>query len=417
MRSIPFISGLSVLLGFSAAAQLPIVLQTAPESAGWHERSISHDGLTRWFLLYRPVALPERAPVLLLLHGGTGSMRTIFRSSAGATREWPYLAEREKFLLVVPNGVSPDTGDTYGDSQNWNDLRAPGSDRETTADDIGFINWLIDHAVVQELADPLRVYLTGASNGGGLTQRFVMNHAGKVAAAASFISNLPLDNEKFREPSRPVPFLFGHGTEDPMMLYGGVDGVFRSAEDTLVWWAARNGTAPLPGAEIFFPDLNPNDFCRIGRRRFEPLSGGAPVEHLRVVGGGHSMPSILHQSSTSPVFLNLVGRQCRDAENAVVTWEFMSQFSIPLQPQLELSVIAPAQPGLPTFLNLEFKGGYPSGSATLEGREAFDSDHPWTELASVALDELGGARFPEISHSGDAPKKYFYRASTQPKSD
>lgn len=101
----------------------------------------------------------------------------------------------------------------------------------------------------------------------------------------------------------------------------------------------------------------------------------------------------------------------------MVAWEFMSRFSIPLQPQLELSVSAPAQPGFPLLLNLEFKGGYPSGSATLEGREALDSDHPWMELATMALDELGGARFPEISNPGNTTQRYFYRASTRPKSD
>ena len=49
-------------------------------------------------------------------------VRPELSSGAVATNEWADVAETERFLLVVPNGTNPATGDTRGDRQSWNDL-------------------------------------------------------------------------------------------------------------------------------------------------------------------------------------------------------------------------------------------------------------------------------------------------------
>ncbi len=395
-----------------AQAQLPIVTLPAnapPGTPGWHEKSLAHDGLTRWFLVYVPENLPPRAPVVLLLHGGTGGMRGIFNTNQSTTREWPYLAEREKFVLYVPNGVNPDTGDTYGDQQNWNDLRDPNADRDSEEDDVGFLRKVIDDAVNVRNADPLRVYFTGSSNGGTMTMRMAMEATGRMAAAAIAIANLPEYDTLYSEPARPVPFMFINGTADPLMVYGGSPGGVISAPATVAWWIQRNNANPVAAENFLLPDLDPADQCRIRRQNHPALPGGAPVAFLTVEGGGHVTPSIKHHIPQSPVVIRLIGRQCHDAESAELQWEFLSRFSISLDPRLTLTKSASAPPGTNRF-QVNLTGGHPGGHAVLE-RSFTLGDPQWTVIASAPLDDLGAVPF-EWAPSSET--KDFVRARSHP---
>ena len=94
---------------------------------GWHRRSIEVDGLRRWFRVFAPRHDMAGMPVVLLLHGGGRGMDRILSKRGGAAREWPELAKRERFLLLVPNGVNPNNGDPKGNRQHWNDLRGASS--------------------------------------------------------------------------------------------------------------------------------------------------------------------------------------------------------------------------------------------------------------------------------------------------
>lgn len=55
----------------------------APGQGAWTESSILIGGLRRWYRIYRPAHLPKGAATVVLLHGGTQSMRKIFNSRAG----------------------------------------------------------------------------------------------------------------------------------------------------------------------------------------------------------------------------------------------------------------------------------------------------------------------------------------------
>ena len=78
--------------------------------AGWQESSLEVGGSTRWYLIYTPESLPANPPMVIILHGGTGSMRSVLHPNAGGTKEWLVLAEKEGFVLLVPNGTNPETG-------------------------------------------------------------------------------------------------------------------------------------------------------------------------------------------------------------------------------------------------------------------------------------------------------------------
>jgi len=69
------------------------------------EFAFMHDGQERWYTVYAPENLQPGAAAIVLLHGGTQSMRKVFNAGAASGQAWRDVADREGVLLIVPNGV------------------------------------------------------------------------------------------------------------------------------------------------------------------------------------------------------------------------------------------------------------------------------------------------------------------------
>jgi polyhydroxybutyrate depolymerase len=305
--------------------------EPAPLSGTWIEGSLAVEGGDRWFRTYQPRALAADAPAVLLLHGGTQSMRKLFLARAGGTRAWPAVADREGFLLIVPNGTNPTTGDTRGDEQNWNDLRPAGADRKSQADDVGFIVRLLDEMARRHRIDTRRVYVTGASNGGMMAYRLLVEVPERFAAAATFIAVLPADLQGIEPPATPTPVLIANGTADPLVRWEG--GPIRgqrtrmmSVADNLDWWIRANRADRRAARMETLPDESADDGCRLSQTFYPAEPGGAPVLFVKMEGGGHALPSRAHALPDTFLVRRLIGPLCRDAEGAEIAWEFMSQF-------------------------------------------------------------------------------------------
>ncbi|MGB7563411.1 MAG: PHB depolymerase family esterase [Prochlorococcaceae cyanobacterium] len=327
--------GLLLLTAALAWQATATIAASAPAQGAWTDSSILIGGLRRWYRIYRPAHLPKGAATVVLLHGGTQSMRKIFNSRAGGTRAWLEIADRHGVLLLVPNGVNPATGDTAGDRQHWNDLRPSGSDRHADADDVRFITALVDQVGKTQGTDPRRVYLTGASNGGMMTYRLLIEAPGRFAAAATFIAALPLDSALLSPPKRPTPLLIANGTEDPLVRWeggrtAGRPGLLRGAEATLDWWIRANRADRKHPVQRSLSDTDPRDGCRLLVTTYRALPGGAPVQFVTMAGGGHAMPSREHRLPDTRLVRRLIGPVCRDAEGADMAWDFLSKFPGPL---------------------------------------------------------------------------------------
>ncbi len=325
---------LKVLRRFGVmAVTCALVCASVPAAAGqWEEAALDVAGTQRWYRLYQPDRLRAHAPLVLSLHGGTGSMHTI---DHGPSHGWVRLADQHGFALLVPNGTNMKTGDNRGRQQFWNDLRADPKESQTQADDLNFISALLEKVSAQLSIDTGRVYVTGNSNGGLMTYRLVMEMPQRFAAAAAFIAHLPVDGQRVHAPQRPVPLLIWSGTEDKLMKYEGGEipphkGLMRSARDNLAWWLAAN-RARRDGVEArLLPDLDPRDGCRVWHK-FHPAAqpGGAPVSFFLGEGGGHAMPSQHdYGSEGGPFYKMLVGRTCKDVDGADIAWEFMREYRL-----------------------------------------------------------------------------------------
>lgn len=295
------------------------------QPSGWQERSIDIAGQPRWYRIYRPTGLAHKAPLVLLLHGGTQSMYKLFGPRSGGSNEWLELAKSEKFMLLVPNGTHAQTGDPKGNRQRWNDVRA--NPKTPDAQDLLFIDRLITHIQQTDTVDPQRIYVTGASNGGLMTYYLLMKQPQRFAAAAAFVANLPEHSDKMQVPAAPTPLMLMNGTEDPLMKWQGGTILaqpekMRSAPATLQWWLKANRAHSQPQHSTYLPDHNPQDGCRILKTEHPALPQGAPVWFYTMEGGGHSMPSIKHAVPTQRFARRLLGPPCQDAEGAVLAWNF-----------------------------------------------------------------------------------------------
>jgi polyhydroxybutyrate depolymerase len=127
-----------------------------------------------------------------------------------------------------PNGQG---GSGQGGSENRN--RQP-------ADDVAFLNQMLDQLALKYSVDSHRIYATGLEDGGFMALRVGCTISDRIAAVAAVGADMP--KTMICLPSRAVPALLMDGTDDPTVPYGG--GTYKpgrfhvlSAEDSAKTWA------------------------------------------------------------------------------------------------------------------------------------------------------------------------------------
>jgi polyhydroxybutyrate depolymerase len=313
-----------ILIPAAALAQIGTLVENV---------TLQHDGVTRYFDYYVPPGLPASpVPLLFVLHGGTRSKEDI---KLGPLNEFAGLADADKFIVVIPNGIDASTGLSGPSGEfSWNDCRSDAGVSETGADDVGFFGALIDWASANFTLDLQRIYATGPSNGGMMAYRLAFELSDRVAAVAGILANLPANSECIAQPLNVASVFIMNGTADLFMPYGGGQvslnrGLVLSAEQTRDYWRTFLGTAPIPQHTVF-PDLDPNDGGVVEFDLYWGGIGGKRVAFYRVNGAGHLTPSISHvaPSSIEAIF----GKQNHDIEAAVEIWNFLGDETLATGP-------------------------------------------------------------------------------------
>lgn len=320
---------ISQLLLLAAVLMAALFLWRADANAAWNEGTLSVDGVTRHYLAYIPASHRSGAATVVLLHGGGGSMRKVVATNGGGYSAWPALAEREGFLLLIPNGTHRRSGEAAGDNQAWNDLRESGRRGRGSSDDVGFIVQLLDHARRQWGGRPTNTFVTGVSNGGMMTYRLLIEAPWEFAGAAAWIASLP-EGLPIAPLRNPVPLLIGNGTEDALVKWEGgrvmrAPGVLAPVPVSLDSWIVAMQADRSRALTTLLPDLAPDDGCILIRTDFPPQPQGAPVSFIEMRGGGHAIPSRAHPFRAGRLAAQLIGNQCRDAEGTELAWHFFMQ--------------------------------------------------------------------------------------------
>ena len=177
-------------------------------------------------------------PLVVLLHGYTGTAKIqdgYFLMSA--------LAEKNNFLLALPDGTLNDFGENF-----WNATDACCDGFQSGVDDVAYLKAVIDDMKGRFNVDPKRVYLFGHSNGGFMANRAACDLAPEIAGIVSLAGGVYADATKCN-PTEPVAVLQVHGDKDATVIYeGGTSlypggGPYPSAKQTVSTWAKKNGCA------------------------------------------------------------------------------------------------------------------------------------------------------------------------------
>jgi poly(3-hydroxybutyrate) depolymerase len=166
--------------------------------------------------------------------------------------------------------VYPQAGGEVGDFGAAWDLRGDS--------EVVFVNALLDRMEAVACIDTTRVFATGMSYGGAMTDLVACNLADRFAKAAPVSAYLP---PRPCTPGRPVPMVSFHGVEDHLLPYdGGGNSQQRPFEAWGADWAKRNGCTGTPTVTQYVKTVEQMTYagCK------------APVILYRVHHNGHTWP-------------------------------------------------------------------------------------------------------------------------------
>lgn len=292
---------------------------------GTHTGSIIWDGLERTYRIHIPQSFDETKPVPLIiaLHGGGGTGEGMEKLTLGGFNT---LSHKEGFIVVYPDGIE----------KHWNDgreLRFYRTMRENI-DDVGFISALIEHLAQSLNIDRSRVYATGISNGGLMSQRLACELSDKIAAIAIVAVQMSDKISLMGAPTRPIAVLMMCGTEDPLVPWEGGDigfdfsrpprkyGKVLSVAETVKYWVAHNQCSPMPVVTQEL-DKDPQDGTQVRREVYDQGREETEVILYAIEGGGHTWPRGWQYLPEG-----IIGKTSRDIDANEVIWNFFNKHAI-----------------------------------------------------------------------------------------
>lgn len=255
-------------------------LLAAPLGPGDHARRLEVGGRQRSYVLHLPARYDGRRPMPLVLafHGaGTNGPIMAYASGLSAT------ADREGFIVVYPNGSGKDNLMLV-----WNagGFHGPGADQ--LPDDVAFVRALLDDVASLARVNRKRVFATGMSNGGMMCYRLAVELSDRIAAIAPVSGTMAVEGR----PTRRVPVMHFHGTEDTLVPFHGPEAPisqflsFKSVDETIRAWVGFNGCSHEPITSE--PRQKVDDGTKIRKQVYSPAS--AEVILWTIEGGGHTWP-------------------------------------------------------------------------------------------------------------------------------
>jgi polyhydroxybutyrate depolymerase len=290
--------------------------------AGDHAGTLVFDGETRIYDLHVPPSYDGSTPIPLVLdlHGWLSN-----KSAQRYFSQLEVLSDAEGFAVVWPQGLFGQEDNPEGFNPpagpSWNAGFCCGAAVTSQPDDVGFLRTLVEAVAREVEIDRRRVYATGLSNGGALTQRLACEAADLVAAAAPVAFPIALVPYTSCAPSRPIAVLTFQGTTDVLVPYEG-GGSFPSAAES---FAHRRTTS-----ECGSDDLEEEEVLGASRCDTDTSCSESVEVGLCSVLGTSTLPG----AEGHILYFN------DDLDVSARAWAFVSRFELPEAPAALPSLVA-----------------------------------------------------------------------------
>ena len=243
-----------------------------------------------------------------------------------------------------------------GEAFGWNNFVFDGS----APDDVGFLLALIDQLEKDYRVDPNRVFMTGFSNGAGMTHNFAGIH-GSVLAGIGVVSGgwltgfgVPVSD---MQPGGPLPvWIWGSNPGDDFP--NGSETMAQEEQDQLQWWLGYDGDGTTPATTVASP-LTTSIYP----------GGGAEVRYTEYLSDQHAFQPGTAQTIWTDFFSSLSKTSTHPAPPTFAAWQ--SQHFTPAQiadPSISGDAANPSGDGLCNLLKYAF--GLDPGKPGAGGRPA-----------------------------------------------
>lgn len=336
---------------FAVAISPSLRAQEAPAAQETQEK-IDVDNVTRNYVVHLPTGYNQQQhyPVVIVLHPqnqDADDMARLTHFSLFADKngiiavypialrgEWNIQVKSEEQPAYMPRrgygrrggyggggypGGYPGGGRSGGENPNGSRSRQP------PADDVAFLNQMLDQLSLKYSVDIHRIYATGLGDGGFMAERVGCNLGDRVAAVAPVGAAFP--KTMICLPARPVSALFISGTDDPIVPDGG--GTYKpghfhvlSAEDSAKSWAKFDHCAEKPAQSKIPPPQKGEKETKV--YTYSGCQENAQVVLYSIKNGGNTWPGGEQYTSEKEV------GKTSNAINANETiWNFFSSKKLP----------------------------------------------------------------------------------------
>ena len=259
--------------------------------------TFQYDTTSRVYARYVPAIYDSSTavPLVICLHG-LGDTITNFVNIG-----MNFIADTANFIVLTPQAQSNPFGAAWNSGASYYSYVLNGN-----VDDVGFINALIDSTEVHYNIDTNRIFVTGFSMGGFMSNRLASELNSRIAAIASVSGTI---GTSFNPGTpNPIPVCHFHGTADGTVAYTG-DAYGMDAEELVDFWIGVDNCDTVPIIDSL-PDIAA-DGKTVVHYKYDNGDYGTDVEFYKVIGGEHEWLSL----------------PTNDISYTVEIWKFFSQFA------------------------------------------------------------------------------------------
>jgi polyhydroxybutyrate depolymerase len=279
--------------------------------------SFVFEGVLRDYLVFLPQKYNgvDKLPLVFNLHGATLNAQQQLDYS-----KMNEVADTAGFIIVYPNAVNT----------AWNSGTYT-VDPYTNANDVAFIDVLIDTLAAHYSIDEERIYSCGFSMGGFMSYRLACQLSNRITAIADVAETMPKSLTSSYTTLHPMPVLKIHGSIDWVCYYNGRYD-WSPVQATLDYWINFNH-CNLPDTTLL-PNIDTLDGCTVQKIKYTFSQDNGELVFYKVLNGGHTWPGG-DKAYFTYISAGPIGNINMDINTSELIWNFFKNYKLSKQTSIK----------------------------------------------------------------------------------